>query len=117
MAQRDKRTVEIFDAWMYQLERSINQLGFLRGFHSLSAEERRPGDEHDAFFFNKAQMDLIDGQVYLQLVAMEWKQVRQSLDLGGLGSYRSHRLEMVERALKSSLNSMASREGGEKGIF
>lgn len=117
MAETHERNTEILDAWLDQLELSIKQLGFLRGFHLLSAEERRPGDEYDSFFYSRAQMDLINSQVYLQLVALEWARAKAGLELGNIGPRRLQRLRSLENALRSSLNTITNSEHGAKAMF
>lgn len=108
MSAEKNRSEEIIQAWLNQIETALKQTESLAGFHRLDTEGRRPGNEIDSFFYGKTSLEFIDSQVYLQLLQLEWQEVKGTLDLVRVGDRQLSRMRRLEARLKSTLNAFCS---------
>lgn len=104
MAAKRDRAKEVLDAWLNQMATALKTAESLAGFQQLNAEQRRPGSELDSFFYGKNELELIDSQVYLQLLDMEWQEVKATIDFINVDKRRLLRMRDLEARMKSALN-------------
>jgi len=104
MADEKNSPEEILDAWLNQIAIALKRVESLTGFQRLNAGERRPGSELDSFLYGTNELELIDSQVYLQLLDMEWQEVKVTIDFVKVGKRRLLKMRGLEARLKSALN-------------
>lgn len=104
MADEKNRTEEVLDAWLNQIATALNRAESLAGFHRMNVEERRPGNYLDSFFHGSTELEVIDSQAYLQLLDMEWQEVKGTIDFLKVGKRRQLRMRDLETRLRSALN-------------
>ncbi|SRR3989339_45516 len=104
MADEEYKAEEILDAWLNQIAIALKRADSLAGFQRINAEERRPGNYVDSFFQGRTDFELLDNQSYLQLLDMEWQEVKATIDFSKVGKRRQLRMRDLEMRLRSALN-------------
>lgn len=104
MKQDDDSPDAVADAWLEQMESAVKKTESLCGFYRLCLDERRPGEEVDAFFHGKTALELMDSQAFLRMLQMQWERAKPSIDFSKVGEERAEKIRAVEMRMKSALN-------------